>query len=439
MISKQPHAQLEVNRPRQAPPRVAPGSERRPARWWSVLKLLLTVLVWAAVAAGGYYAYRELPGFLARRNAPPPKAAPRPVPVVTATAHTGDMQLYLTALGTVNAFNTVTIRSRVDGELIKVAFSEGQTVKQGQLLAEIDPRPYEVALAEAEGQLAKDEAGLQNAQLDLKRYRSLESTRVVTQQQMDLQLATVKQAAAAVKTDEAMIDNAKLQLSYCTITAPISGRIGLRGIDRGNLVHANDTEGLAVITQLQPIAVVFTIPQDDIPQIQRRLKTGETLTVEAYDRELTQRLAAGVLSAIDNQVDSSTGTLRLKAGFKNEDNLLFPNQFVNVRLHVDTQTDATIIPTAAVQRGPDMTFVYVVKKDSTVELRNVQLGPSEGSEVCVTSGLAPGEVLVTEGVDKLRPGSEVSLPAKQTAQSKKVSTAAGDPSSSAQDGSKDRG
>ncbi len=331
------------------------------------------------------------------------------MPVVTATAQRADMDLYLTGLGTVTAYNVVTIRSRADGELIKVAFSEGQTVREGQLLAEIDPRQYQVQLAQAQGQLARDQALLKSARLDLERYTNLLKSKTVTQQQVEQQAAIVDQSLGTVKSDQAQIESAKLQLSYCRITAPISGRIGLRTIDRGNIIHANDANGLAVITQLQPIAVLFTIPQDDIPRVQKKLSTDASPLVEAYDRDLKVKLASGTLAAIDNQVDPTSGTVRLKAEFENADQELFPNQFVNARLLVDTKHDATIIPAAAVQHGPNSTFVYVIKPDSTAELRTVTVGPTEGDQTVIEEGLAPGELVVTEGLDKLKPQAKVAM------------------------------
>jgi multidrug efflux system membrane fusion protein len=372
--------------------------------------------MWLALLGGGAYAWYydklvipdvlKLTGGGAVASAPPPK---REVPVVTGMARRGDMELYLNGLGSVTAFYTVTLRSRVDGELMKVLFSEGQMVHEGQLLAEIDPRPFQAQLLQAEGQLAKDQAALKVANLNLDRYNKLLSTVAVTQQQVDEQKALVLQSEGAVQVDRGVIENVKLQLDYCRITSPMNGRIGLRLVDPGNMVHANDPNGMAVVTQLQPIAVVFTIPEDDISRVQKRLKTAKSLVVEAYDRDFHTKLATGSLLAIDNQVDTTTGTVRLKAIFQNDDNMLFPNQFVNARLLVDTEHEAVIIPSAAVQRGPDSTFVYVVKPDSNVEMRTITTGPAEGDETTIETGISAGEVVVTDGVDKLQNGTKVAV------------------------------
>ena len=339
----------------------------------------------------------------------------REVPVVAATAAQGDLPIYLHGLGTVTPFNLVTIRSRVEGQIMKIGFIEGQDVKEGDVLVQIDPRPYEVQLEQAEGQLGRDQAILNNAKVDLERYRSAGAS--VAQQQLDTAEAAVRQDEAIVQSDQAGINSAKLNITYCTITAPITGRIGLRKVDLGNMVEPNDVNGLAVITQLQPIAVIFSISQDDATPVLRKPGGGVGLQVTVFDSGLTNPLATGVVSALDNQIDLTTGTVKIKASVENKDHVLYPNEFVNARLLVDTIHNATLIPAAGVQRGPDNQFAYVVKKDQTVEVRPLKLGQT--SEIgagetaqeltAIADGLSPGEVVVTDGVDKLQPGSKVAV------------------------------
>jgi len=331
------------------------------------------------------------------------------VPVRVFAAATEDVEIDLPALGTVTAYNTVTVRSRVDGELVKVNFREGQKVKAGELLAQIDPRSYEVQLAQAQGAQQQNTAQLENARRDLQRYQTLYKQDSIARQQVDTQAALVRQYEGTLKSDQAAVDAAKLQLSYTRITAPISGRLGLRQVDQGNLVSSGDANGLVVITQTQPIAVVFTLPETQLPQVREQLAGGRTLTVSAYDRANTRKLATGVLETLDNQIDVSTGTLKLKARFENADDALFPNQFVNIRLNVQTLKDATVIPAGAVQRGARGPFVFVVQPDNTVAVRQLVLGPTSDDKVTVTAGLQPGERVVIEGTDRLRAGTRVDI------------------------------
>ncbi len=337
------------------------------------------------------------------------KTQARGVPVAATQVRARDVSLYLVGLGSVTPINTVTVKSRVDGQLMRLAFQEGQLVSSGDLLAEIDPRPFQVQLEQADGQLARDQALLRNAQLDLARYRLLVEQDSIPRQQLDTQESLVHQYEAALKSDQAAVDNARLQLVYCRITAPIGGRVGLRLVDPGNIVHASDTNGLVVITQLQPIAVIFTIPEDNIPSVLERLKRGARLPVEAYDREQRRRLAVGSLLTVDNQIDPTTGTVKLKAVFPNADHGLFASQFVNARLLLDVKRAATVVAAAAVQRGARGAFVYVVKPEGTVEARLVTVGVTDGDDVSIETGLRVGEQVVLDGADRLRDGSKVEL------------------------------
>jgi multidrug efflux system membrane fusion protein len=354
-------------------------------------------------------------GFLVQRacSAPPAKAqGPRAVPVAVAQAMTRDLDVRFSGIGTVTTRDTVTVKSRVDGQLMRLGFREGQMVRQGDLIAEIDPRPYRVQLMQAEGQMAKDMAALRTARKDLQRFTTLGAQGILSRQQSEAQASTVEQLEGAVRMDKAQVESARLNLTYCRITAPVAGKVGLRGVDPGNLVKASDATGLVVITPLQPINVSFTLPADQIQPLLDAIHSGRSLQAEAYDRDLKNRLALGTLDAMDNQVDPATGTVRLKALFRNENLALFPNQFVNVYLKVDTLKGAVVIPTAALQRSPQATFVYVVKGDSTVDMRTVAVRHTDGETCAIATGLASGETVVVDGLDKLRPGSKVALPGK---------------------------
>jgi multidrug efflux system membrane fusion protein len=336
-------------------------------------------------------------------------AANRVQPVSVASVRSQDLRVVLNAIGNIAALNTAVVRTKVDGELRAIRFKEGQVVRAGQVLAEIDPRNYEIQLAQAQGQLTRDQAQLRNAELDLARYKDLLAKDSIARQQVDTQDALVRQLAGTVQTDQAAVDNAKLQLSYTKVTAPISGRLGLKLSDLGNVVHASDAAGLVSITQTQPISVVFAVPEANLAQISRKLKAGEPMVVEAWDREQKVRQATGRVSTTDNAIDASTGTIKLKAEFPNADGLLFPNQFVNIRLQVDTLAGALTVPASAVQRGTVGTFVYVVKEDGTVTVRRIRMGAAEGDLVSVQGELAVGDKVVTDGADRLREGAKVEV------------------------------
>jgi len=328
--------------------------------------------------------------------------------VVAATSHKGDIGVYYSGLGAVTPLATVTVKSRVNGQLMSVRYREGDTVSKGDLLAEIDDGPYKAALTQAEGQLIRDQAALDNARIDLARYQLLAPQEAIPEQQLATQQATVHQDEGIVKLDQGQIESAQVNLAYCRISAPVAGRIGLRLVDPGNIVQATDTNGLVVITQMDPISAIFTISEDQLQVVLKRIAAGQTLEVDAYDRDAKTKLAQGSLTTLDNQIDPATGTLKLRATFGNAKGTLFPNQFVNARLLVQEKRGVTLVPTAAVQRNSQATYVYVVKTDSTVTVRPIIIGTTEGDESEVTSGMTPGEVVVMTGVDKLQEGSKVS-------------------------------
>jgi multidrug efflux system membrane fusion protein len=381
------------------PPR--PGKSRARGLPWLLVLMVI-------VAISGYAVWR------ARHPATPQRdqggrrdRSNGPVPVVVAKATRSNIPVYLNGLGNVTAYYTVTVKSRVDGQIMKIDFQEGDLVKEGQVLCEIDPRPFQVQLELAEGTLARDRALLENAKVDLDRYQGLQARNAIPKQQLDTQTALVAQYEGTIKQDTGNIDNAKLQLVYSKITAPITGVVGLRLVDPGNIVHASDTNGMVVITQLQPITVLFTIPEDSLPQVTQKLRAGVHLSVDAYNRDNSKKLASGKLITLDNQIDNTTGTSKLKAVFENKDYALFPQQFVNVHLLVDTLTDQLVVPTVAIQNGQQGTFVYIVDEDSKVHLKPVQVGVATDTSAAILGGITENERVVVDGTDRLLEGAQV--------------------------------
>lgn len=401
---------------------VPPGSSgpRRPRRTLFVL-ILIAILIVAGILVWRHHATRDEAGSGAhahqgggRRGGGAGMNA-QPQPVHVATVSQGEMPVVINSLGTVTPLATVTVKTQINGTLQEVAFREGQMVKKGDLLAQVDPRPYEISLRNAQGTLAKDQALLQTARLDLQRYQTLLSQDSIAKQQVDTQASLVQQYVGTLKSDQANVDTYKLDLIYARITAPVSGRVGLRPVDPGNYVTTSDTNGVAIITQLQPISVIFTTSEDNLTAILKPLHASTKMSVTAYDRSNTTSLESGYLETVDNQIDTTTGTVRLRALFDNQESMLFPNQFVNTKLLVDVIKDAVIVPTPAVLNGSSGAFVYVVKPDNTVTVRNVKIGPVDGERTSIASGLQVGERVVIDGSDRLKEGAKITIPADRPA------------------------
>ena len=389
-------------------PQLQRPSRFQPLAWanrnkWLLLIALLVIVTLVLVIRHGKQA--ETP--------PGGRGAGAPMAVNVAKVESGDIQVVLNALGTITPLQNVTVRTQINGQLQQIAFTEGQMVKKGDFLAEVDPRPYQAALEQAQGTLARDQALLKNAVLDAARYTKLVAEDSIASQTRDTQLALVIQYKGTVLTDQAAVDNAKLNLDYCHIVSPVTGRVGLRQVDQGNYVTPGDTNGIVVVTQLQPISALFTLPEDNVLAVTKPMHAGQSLAVTALDRANIVKLATGALTNIDNQIDTTTGTFKMRAQFDNADESLFPNQFVNIQLLVETQHDQMIVPTAAIQRGAPGTFVYAMNPDSTVSVKPVKLGVAQGERQAILSGLAVGDTVVTDGVDRLRDGAKVMLPTAQ--------------------------
>ncbi|HVC51793.1 MAG TPA: MdtA/MuxA family multidrug efflux RND transporter periplasmic adaptor subunit [Stellaceae bacterium] len=392
-VESEPRPAAPSSRPADGPP----PQPRRRGLWW-LLALVIVVAVVGYIVTHANRKVTQVGRFTSTT-----------IPVGTATVTKGDMPVTLSALGTVTPLATVTVKTQINGQLIGVGFTEGQMVKKGDFLAQIDPRPYQNALEQAQGQLAKDQALLKNAEIDLVRYRTLVAQNSIAKQTLDTQIYLVAQDRGVVQSDQAQVDVQKLNLVYCHIVSPISGRVGLRQVDPGNYVQTSDANGLVVITQVQPMSVIFTLPEDNLPEVLKRVHGGATLQAVAYDRTGTIKIDTGTLATIDNEIDTSTGTVKLRALFNNKDQNLFPNQFVNIQLLVNTMRNVALVPEAAIQRGAPGTFVYAVKPDHTVTAQPVTLGPDDGTNVAVTKGLTPGGVVVVDGADRLKEGAKVTI------------------------------
>ena len=382
-----------------SPPTVARGSKKSRTRWI----LLVLLLVGTAI---GFFIFQHQGKGKAAADKPLPSQVG--VSISTAVAEKGNIGVYINALGTVTPLSTVTVNSRVDGQLMSVNYREGQIVRKGDVLAEIDPRPFQALLTQAEGQLERDKALLENAYIDLSRYQAAYSKNAIPKQQLDTQVATVHQLEGTVKNDQGVVENARVQLAYCHITSPISGRVGLRLVDPGNIVHATDTTGMLIINQLQPISVIFSVAEDYLPQIMARLRHGNRLPVDAFDRSQQKKISSGSLLTPDNQIDTTTGTIKLKAIFPNSDLALFPNQFVNARLLVTMRRGVILVPAAAIQRNDQGAFVYVVQQDHTVTMKTISLGTTDGN-VAAVEGVNAGDTIAVDGFDKLQNGVKVAM------------------------------